>query len=179
MTLLCVVFLPSELNLNYVFEQTVPFSILWYSVLMARLFPHCEYEAGSSLISGWNSFPSIASFSRRLSGLLWEWGGPVYLCVVCVWETEGDPLSPQGYIITWIIRPGQPEKEESKKAIEMNSRGPLCESYRFWKMYIARTQRVSERDESLSVLSNKSEWRGAQKKPLQKENVHLLWRLWI
>ena len=44
---------------------------------------------------------------------------------VCVWETEADPLSPQGYIITWIIRPGQPQKEESQTAIPVYSRRPL------------------------------------------------------
>ncbi len=141
-----------------------------YSVLMARLFTRCEYEAGSDLISGWNSVPSLRFFQQEAFWSCVGMGRPsLFVCVcvcacvcvcVCVCETERDPLSPQGYIITRIIRPGQPEKEESKKAIEMNSRGPLSESYWFWKIHIARTfahthtHRISDRDESLSVLSN-------------------------
>ena len=86
------------------------------------LFPRCECEARSGLISRWNPFPSIAPFNRRLSAILREWEGPAYFLCVCVCVCAGDggrfPFPPQGYIITWIIRPGQPEKEESKKAIQ-------------------------------------------------------------
>lgn len=85
-------------------------SVIFCFVLTDGSFPCCDYKAGSSLISGWNSFPAITSFTRRVSGLLWEQGAKFYLCAhtrVC-----GRSPFPQGYIITWIIKPGQPEKEE-------------------------------------------------------------------
>lgn len=69
-------------------------------------------------------------------------------CVrVCVSEAEGDPLSPQGCIITWIIRPGQPEKERKQDSNSSEFKRTSVWIIRAFKNTHTHTHRI------ISVLS--------------------------
>lgn len=78
--------------------------------LMTR-FPSFECESGSLIVGEIH--------------LLLSAGCSLVLC--------GNECPPQGYIITWIIRPGPPEKEESSdSSVFWRNVGPVWLLYRGW-----------------------------------------------